>query len=215
MPDTHSTLSVSPSRVDLLMIADMVPEGSRVLDVGCGDGALLHLLSAYRKVDGRGIEISQKGVNECVAKGLAVVQGDADSDLVDYPDSAFDFVILSQTLQAIEKPREVLEHMLRIGKRAIVSFPNFAHWRVRLELLFRGRMPTSRALPFEWYNTPNIHLCSIGDFVDLCKTLGIDIESAVALDRHGRPVGVSAPWWFWNIFGEQAVFRLVRRDARS
>src|SRR3990170_5842726 len=139
-------------RVDLLVVADMVAPGSRVLDVGCGDGELLRLLE-LRGVDGRGIELSREGVNECVAKGLAVIQGDADTDLGDYPNDAFDYVILSQTLQATRNPRVVLEHMLRIGRRAIVSFPNFGHWRVRLQLLLFGRMPRTPNLPDTWYDT--------------------------------------------------------------
>ena len=138
--------SAAPPRDDLLRMADLVAPGSRVLDVGCGDGALLRLLVEERNVDGRGIELSQQGVNDCVAKGLSVVQGDADDDLADYPDSAFDYVILSQTLQATRKPRVVLEHMLRIGHRAIVSVPNFGHWRVRAQLGFRGRMPVTENL---------------------------------------------------------------------
>ena len=131
----------------------MVERGSKVLDVGCGDGELLQLLET-RGVDGRGIELSREGVNDCVAKGLAVVQGDADTDLVNYPDDAFDYVILSQTLQATRQPRVVLEHMLRIGRRAIVSFPNFGLWRMRLQLLFGGHMPRTDNLPATWYDTP-------------------------------------------------------------
>jgi methionine biosynthesis protein MetW len=134
------------SRVDLLVVADMVARGARVLDVGCGDGELLRLLES-RGVDGRGIELSREGVNECVAKGLAVVQGDADTDLEDYPDDAFDYVILSQTLQATRRPRVVLEHMLRIGRHGIVSFPNFGHWRIRLQIFFGGHMPRTDNLP--------------------------------------------------------------------
>ena len=146
----------------------MVEYGAKVLDVGCGDGELLRLLSESRGVDGRGIELSREGVNECVAKGLAVIQGDADTDLGDYPDDAFDYVILSQTLQATRHPRIVLEHMLRIGRRAVVSFPNFGHWQVRLQLLFAGHMPRTDILPFSWYDTPNIHHCTIKDFRQLC-----------------------------------------------
>jgi methionine biosynthesis protein MetW len=198
-------------RIDLLFVADMVDRCARVLDVGCGDGELLRILAERREVDGRGIELSREGVNECVAKGLAVVQGDADADLVDYPDDAFDYVILSQTLQATRQPRAVLEHMLRIGRRAIVSFPNFGHWRMRLQLLLGGRMPQTNNLPYHWYDTPNIHFCTIKDFRDLCIAVGARMERAVALDAWGSPLRLNAPWWFWNLFGEQAVFLLSRR----
>jgi methionine biosynthesis protein MetW len=198
-------------RIDLVVVADMVAPGARVLDVGCGDGELLRLLAETRGVDGRGIEISREGVNYCVAKGLAVIQGDADVDLADYPDDAFDYVILSQTLQATRRPRWVLEQMLRIGRYAIVSFPNFGHWRIRLQLLRRGRMPVTENLSQSWYETPNIHFCTIRDFVELVRELNAKMERAVALNGRGRPVRLHAPWWFWNMFGEQAVFLLSRR----
>jgi methionine biosynthesis protein MetW len=197
-------------RLDLVLVSELVEPGSRVLDVGCGDGALLSLLQETRGVDGRGIEISQKGVNECVARGLSVIQGDADSDLVDYPDDAFDYVILSQTLQATYRPREVMEQMIRIGRRAVVSFPNFGHWRVRSALAFTGRMPVNRNLPYSWYDTPNIHFCTIRDFTELCRDLKVRIEQAVALNGRGDRLGLNAPWWFWNLFGQQAVFLLSR-----
>ena len=160
------------ARVDHLLVSAMVEPKSRVLDVGCGDGELLKLLE-QRGVDGRGIELSREGVNECVAKGLAVIQGDADTDLVDYPDDAFDYVILSQTLQATRRPREVLENMLRIGRRAIVSFPNFGHWRIRLQLLLNGAMPVTDNLPDSWYDSPNIHFCTIKDFREMCEVAGV------------------------------------------
>jgi methionine biosynthesis protein MetW len=197
-------------RVDLLLVAEMVAPGSKVLDVGCGDGELLRILTETRGVDGRGIELSREGVNECVAKGLAVVQGDADTDLIDYPDDAFDYVILSQTLQATRHPRQVTEHMLRIGRRAIVSFPNFGHWGIRLQILFGGRMPTTNNLPYSWYETPNIHFCTIKDFRALCDVVGARMERAIALNAWGRRLRLTAPWWFWNLFGEQAVFLLSR-----
>lgn len=206
-PNTHQT-----NRVDHLLIAEMVARGSRVLDVGCGDGELLQLLSETRDVDARGIEISRDGVNECVAKGLAVIQGDADTDLADYPDNTFDYVILSQTIQATRRPRWVLEQMLRIGKRVIVSFPNFGHWRIRGQLLWYGRMPITQNLPVSWYDTPNIHFCTIRDFVDLTRTLGVKIERGVAFGPSGGRVRFDAPWWFWNLFGEQAVFLLSRKN---
>jgi methionine biosynthesis protein MetW len=200
------------ARVDLMVVADMVEHGAKVLDVGCGDGELLRLLAETRNVDGRGIELSREGVNECVAKGLAVIQGDADTDLADYPDDAFDYVILSQTLQATRAPRVVLEHMLRIGRRAIVSFPNFGHWRIRVQVMFRGHMPRTDNLPYAWYETPNIHFCSIKDFRELCHAAGAKMVQAVALNAWGGRMRLKMPWWFWNLFGEQAVFLLSRRN---
>src|SRR5262249_45178520 len=146
-------------RRDLEIIAELTPEGARVLDVGCGEGELLQLLSARRKARAHGLELSQAGVNASVARGLSVVQGDAARDLAFYPDDAFDLVVLSQTIQATHRPKRVLGELLRIGKQVIVSFPNFAHWRIRLGLLAGGRMPRSPSLPFAWYDTPNIHQC--------------------------------------------------------
>ena len=197
-------------RLDLVLVADMVEHGTRVLDLGCGDGSLLRLLSDTREVDARGLELSQKGVNECVAQGLSVIQGDADTDLASYPDGAFDYVILSQTIQATRQPRTVLEQMLRIGRRAIVSFPNFGHWRVRVALGIHGRMPVTANMPFAWYETPNIHFCTIRDFLGLVERIDAKVERAVVLDRAGQPLRPSSPSWFWNIYGEQAVFMLRR-----
>jgi methionine biosynthesis protein MetW len=204
LPDHHT------SRIDLKLVAEMVTPGSRVLDVGCGDGELLALLAETRNVDARGIELSREGVAGCVARGLSVIQGDADTDLADYPDDSFDYVILSQTIQATRNPRLVLEHMLRIGRRAIVSFPNFGHWRMRSQVFFKGRMPVTDSLPFDWWDTPNIHFCTIRDFVALCDAVGAERERAVALNAAGGRVGLNAPWWLWNLFGAQAVFLLKR-----
>jgi methionine biosynthesis protein MetW len=195
-------------RVDLDVIAGLIKPGAKVLDVGCGDGELLERLQESKGIDGRGMELSQRGVNQCVARGLSVIQGDADRDLVFYPDKGFDYVVLSQTLQATHNPKKVLTELLRIGDRAVVSFPNFGHWRVRLALLLKGKMPVTKELPYSWYDTPNIHFCTIRDFVNLCDEVGAKVESATALDVNGQRIGFSMPWWFWNFFGQQAVFLL-------
>ena len=206
----HALRAADTNRVDLLLIAEMVSANARVLDIGCGDGTLLRLLAEMRGVDGRGIELSQAGVNSCVAQGLSVIQGDADTDLVYYPDLAFDYAILSQTIQATYSPRDVLKQLLRIGNRVIVSFPNFGHWRVRTQLLFGGAMPKTDNLPDRWYETPNIHLCTIKDFLALCDDVGAKVKRAVALNAYGRKLGVSMPLFAQNLFGEQAVFLLSR-----
>jgi methionine biosynthesis protein MetW len=202
--------NIYATRVDLLLLAEMVKPGSRVLDVGCGDGTLLRILAETRDVDARGIEIQQSGVNQCVARGLSVVQGDADTDLVNYPDNAFDYAILSQTIQATHRPRDVLEQLLRIGARAIVSFPNFGHWRVRSQIMFAGRMPVTKNLSFAWYDTPNIHFCTIKDFIALCDDLGASVERSVALNAHGQRLGVNIPLFMQNLLGQQAIFLLSR-----
>jgi methionine biosynthesis protein MetW len=205
---------MSALRPDLAAIAAMIRSGARVLDVGCGDGALLEHLKT-RDVDGRGIEISQANVNACVARGLAVVQGDADTDLVDYPAQVFDAVILSQTIQATEKPRVVLEHLLRIGRRVAISLPNFGYWKVRLSLLAGGRMPRTRTLDYSWWATPNIHLCTLADFVDLANECGATIVEAYALDEHGgsrkvEPGSLSHGWLGPNLFAQGGVFLLKK-----
>jgi methionine biosynthesis protein MetW len=200
-------------RVDHLLIAEMVAAGSRVLDVGCGDGELLQLLADTKDVDGRGIEVSRERVNACVARGLSVIQGDADRDLVDYPDDAFDYAILSLTIQATRKPRAVLEQLLRIGRSAIVSFPNFGHWQVRTRLLFTGRMPVTENLPEAWYVSPNAHLCTIKDFADLCRMVEARVERAVAFNISGQKLGTWIPLTVHNLLGEKAVFMLTRKWA--
>jgi methionine biosynthesis protein MetW len=195
-------------RVDLLVIADLIESGARVLDVGCGDGALLHYLADNKDVDGRGLEISQAGVNACVSQGLSVVQGDADTDLSAYPDQAFDYVVLSQTLQATRNPRQVVLELVRIGRHAIVSFPNFGYWRIRWQLLARGRMPETEALNQAWYETPNIHLCTIRDFVILCGELGLRIERRSFLTHEGKAGRFHNTGLWANFFGEQGLFVL-------
>ncbi|HMM13663.1 MAG TPA: methionine biosynthesis protein MetW [Parvibaculum sp.] len=198
------------SRVDLALIAEMIAPDARVLDVGCGDGELLALLARTKNVDGRGIELSQEGVNACVSRGLSVVQGDADTDLRTYPDNAFDYVILSQTIQATRNPREVLQQMKRIGRRAVVSFPNFGNWRVRLQLLCSGRMPVTRTLGHAWYDTPNIHLCTVRDFVALCEEVDFNIDDAVSVSGN-RARRVGRPGRIDNLLAEDAVLLLSRK----
>ena len=198
-------------RPDLAAIAEMVPHGAKVLDIGCGDGSLLEHLLHTKDVDGRGLELSQQNVNQCVARGLSVVQGDADTDLGEYPSGIFDTVILSQTIQATRQPRVVLHELLRIGKHVIVSFPNFGHWRIRLALLFSGRMPVTRTLGHSWYDTPNIHLCTIADFLSLANEVGARIEHAVALVGNERTRRISGNFRGANLLAEGAVFRLVKK----
>ena len=191
-------------RPDLAAIAAAVPHGARVLDVGCGDGALLAALRAEKGVDGRGIELSGANVAAAVARGLSVVQGDADTDLGDYPTAAFDVAILSDTLQAMRAPDVVLTELVRIARTAVVAFPNFGHWRVRLGLLLRGRMPMTATLPVPWYATANIHLCTVADFRALAAERGLTVARATFLSD-GRDVTWGANWR-----AAQAVFVLQR-----
>jgi methionine biosynthesis protein MetW len=172
-------------REDFKEILRLVRPGSRVLDVGCGEGVLLDLLTQEKQVDGRGLEISAAGVAACMSRGLSVVQGDADQDLDHFPDRTFDYAVLSQTLQATRRPRHVLDELLRIADRAVVSFPNFGHWRVRWSLLHRGRMPETEALPLPWWATPNIHLCTLADFLALTEDLDVRIDACAAFAGNG------------------------------
>jgi methionine biosynthesis protein MetW len=202
-------------REDFAEILRLVRPGARVLDVGCGEGALLDLLVRHTNADARGLEISPEGVSACLARGLAVMQGDADRDLREFPTGAFDYVILSQTLQAVRDPRAVLREMLRIGQRAIVSLPNFGHWRVRLDLLAHGRMPVTGALPEPWWSTPNIHLCTLADFIALAEDLSLTIEACAAFAR-GRPArSIKPSQRLENWRAETALFLLTRRDVHS
>jgi methionine biosynthesis protein MetW len=205
---------MSELRPDLAAIAAMIRPGARVLDVGCGDGALLEHLRT-KNVDGRGIELSQANVNACVARGLPVVQGDADTDLVDYPAKVFDAVILSQTIQATEKPRLVMEHLLRIGQRVAISLPNFGYWKIRASLLMGGRMPRTSALDYSWWATPNIHLCTLADFVDLTRECGATIVEAHALNDNGvtaqmTPESLTHGYLGPNLFAQGGVFLLKK-----
>ena len=201
-------------RVDLQLIADMITPATRVLDVGCGDGALLQLLADTRATDGRGVELSRDRVNACVTRGLSVIQGDADRDLIDYPDQAFDYAILSLTIQATRHPKTVLENLLRIGRRAIVSFPNFGHWRIRAGLMFSGRMPQTQNLPEPWYASPDAHLCTLRDFADLVELVDARVESAVAFNTSGQRLPIKRSIALQNLLGEKAVFLMRKRNAR-
>jgi methionine biosynthesis protein MetW len=212
-PELHPEL-----RQDLRLIAELIEPCTRVLDVGCADGSLLAYLARTKQVDARGIELSQAGVHDCVSQGLAVVQGDGDTDLAIYPDGSFDYVILSQTIQAMRDPRQVLSNMLRIGRHGIVSFTNYAHWRARWYLLRHGRMPLARCLPEPWYATSYIHPCTLEDFERLCADLGLTIEQRTCLAAEGRPSRLASNRWLDNLFSEQALFVLSRPEpagARS
>jgi methionine biosynthesis protein MetW len=191
-------------RPDLALIAAHVPNGARVLDVGCGDGVLMAELAA-KGCDARGLELNAANVAECVARGLSVVQGDADADLGFYPDNSFDVAILSQTLQTTRRPDQVVEQLLRVAPRAFVSFPNFAHWRVRASLLWGGRMPVTRLLPVAWYETPNIHHVTIDDFRALAAERGWRVEQSWFL-RGDRQTSAAAA----NFRAEHAVFLISR-----
>ena len=199
-------------RLDFKFIGEMIKPKSRVLDIGCDDGSLLAYLERTCDADARGIEISQKGVNLCVAHGLSVIQGDADTDLADYPDNGFDYAILSQTLQATRRPKVVLQELLRVADHAIVSLPNFAFWRCRLYLAVYGRMPMTKTLDYQWYETPNIHFCTIQDFILLCEEVNARIVDSLILDGSGKAMNRSNPDFIANLFGAQGVFLLEKKS---
>lgn len=204
-------MSVAVLRKDLEVVAGLIPNGAHVLDVGCGEGELLTWLQTQKSVSGRGIELSQQGVNGCIAKGLSVIQGDADTDLQYYPDQQFDYAILSQTLQALRRPKDVLEHMVRIARYAVVSVPNFGHWKNRMYLSVHGRMPVTETLSYQWYDTPNIHFCTIRDFVTLCEEMGFAVEQRLYVTHQGTTSYFRNKGLFANFFGEQGVFMICRK----
>ena len=197
------------TRRDLQIISDMVVAGSRVLDIGGGNGALLDYLGRTKDVDGRGIELSQSGVNACVANGLSVIQGDADTDLEHYRQDAFDYVILTRTLQATKNPLEVVKSLVRIGRHAIISFENFGHWRLRFKTLLTGRTPVVGDDGHSWYDTSNIRVCTIRDFATMCDQLGLQVQRALSLSRSGAVRELNYTGVMANVFGEEAIFLLT------
>lgn len=204
----HCDIAPTTLRADLRVMAEWIAPTSRVLDVGCCNGELLHWLACHKQVDGRGLELEQQNVLEAVSKGLAVIQGDANIDLPYYPSASMDYVIMGHTLQRMSHPDKTLQELVRIGKKVIVSVPNFAFWYNRYYFLSRGRMPVSKNLPYEWYETPNIHFCSLTDFVRLCDQLDITIEKRIYVTHQGKAGAFSGQDRLANFFGEQGIFLL-------
>ena len=188
------------------IIADLLPNNSRVLDVGCGDGTLMKFLSKEKNIDVRGLELEEENVKLCISKGLSVIEGNAETELGQFPDKSFDFVILSQTLQAFYNPVTVLEHLLRIGQSSIVSIPNFGYWKVRTSLLFYGRMPKTNSLPYKWYNTPNLHMCTIKDFYELCREKNINMKKIVGINNDKTSMINNNNIKIKNLFSEVGIF---------
>lgn len=217
--NNQSKLQSNPQsklRPDLYKIAQLVPKGSRLLDVGCGDGELLAWLRDNYEVDGRGIEIDVMQVQKCLMHGLSVIHGDAEESLSFYPDNIFDIVVLSRALQAMKNPVDLLDNLLRVGKRVIISVPNFGHWHNRLYLMFKGRMPVTRTLSYEWYNTPNIHFSTIRDFVVLCQQQKISVISWEPLTSNGETAKIFGAFPIYNlhianIFATNGLFVLEKQ----
>ena len=192
------------------VISKLIDERSRVLDVGCGDGILMEYLSKNKVVDVRGLEISKEKVKKCLSNGLAVVEGNAEYDLKQFPDLSFDYVILSQTLQAFMSPENVIKDLLRVGKKVIVTIQNFGHWKIRVDLLFKGEMPITKNLPYEWYNTPNLHMCTIQDFYNFCNNKGINIFKIISLNGQKTSKIKSSNLKFKNLISELGIFLLEK-----
>lgn len=199
-------------RYDLEIIAKLINPNTKVLDIGCGDGELLSFLKKNKNVDARGLEISQAQVSKALMRGISAIQGDAENDLSFYPDRSFDYAILSQTIQATHKPKEILEEMLRIAEFAVISLPNFAHIKNRLHLLLKGTMPVNKTIPFEWYETPNIHFCSILDFEKLCEELGFKVCTKVFLTAKHRLLGFLGNDFCANLFAEYGIFLITKKE---
>ena len=192
------------------IITDIISENTRVLDVGCNDGSLMEILKKNKNVDIRGIEISKEKVQTCISKGLTVIEGDAEFDLKQFPDKSFDYVVLGQTLQAFINPEIVIKELLRVGNKAIVTIPNFGHWKVRIDLLFQGTMPVTKILPNEWYNTPNIHMCTIKDFFKFSNTINFKIFKSLALRNKNVSTINSSNLYFKNLFCELGIFLIEK-----
>ena len=195
-------------RKDWSLIESLIVENSRILDIGCGEGGLISQLEKNINAKTYGIEVNSELARKAIAEGLNVIEGNAEKDLDQYSNNSFDYVILSQTLQAMLKPKDVLLELLRIGSKAIVSFPNFGHWRIRLQLLFTGKMPMTKGLPYKWYETPNIHFFTIKDFENLCKELNIVIEKSIGLTSSGKQFSISKKLSNENLFTSEAIFLL-------
>lgn len=188
------------------VISQIIKNNKRVLDIGCGDGTLMEFLKKNQHNDVRGLEPEKKLVQECIAKGLSVIEGDAEKELIQFPEKSFDYVVLSQTLQAFLNPEEVLSQLLRIGKQTIISIPNFGHWKIRLHLLFKGTMPVTKNIPYDWYNTPNLHMCTIQDFVNFCDKKNIKIDQSMCLTNEKISEITLANMRYKNIFSQLGVF---------
>ena len=197
-------------KLEFKIIADLLEENTRILDVGCDDGTLMEFLKKNKNVDIRGIEISKKKVQVCISKGLTVLEGNAEFDLKQFPENSFDYVVLGQTLQAFVNPEIVIKELLRVGKKAIVTIPNFGHWRVRLNLLTKGTMPVTKTLPNDWYNTPNIHMCTIKDFVKFSKTINFKIYKSLALMNKNVSNINNSNLSFKNLFPELGIFLIEK-----
>lgn len=200
-------------RYDLSIIESWIEPGSRVLGLGCGNGELLYALKTEKNVEERGIELSEEGVSACIGKGLSVIQGDFNTELSDYPDQCFDYVILSQTLQQVYEPAGLIRAMLRIGKKAVVSFPNFGHYRIRLQLLMSGYVPVTEQLPYQWYDTPNIRVLTIRDFERFSKDLGFRIHKEVAINTTDRDMHGSIVRFFPNVRATYGLFLIGKEQG--
>ena len=199
-------------KTEYKIIVDLIEEKTRVLDVGCNDGTLMESLKKNKNVDARGIEISKDKVQTCVSKGLTVIEGNAELDLKQFPNDSFDYVVLGQTLQAFVNPEIVIKELLRVGKKAIITIPNFGHWKVRLNLLIKGTMPITESLPNDWYNTPNIHMCTIKDFVKFSKIINFKIFKSLALTNKNISNINSSNLFYKNLFAELGIFLIEKKD---